>query len=204
MYAAVCIVSYPTNNSRRLPAQSIGLSVGILSLFLFFQLVVAAKAYRQCSNIMNNTVTSDETETARQMAVLQAPMQSSVYYWHSYGSLFYQYKNYALAADKLEQASRFSSDPNLYIMLGNCYRATARYAEARQAYTLAGNIEPHHFAPRYALMKLYADTRDTANALLLAQQIVHMQPKIPSGKVTRFKTEARDVLQLFTTKNNSK
>lgn len=193
LYASICIVGYKGNVSWKLPQMPVVSLLGILSVFVCFQLVVLAKDYNQCKNSKDNAAELGLPETISQMEALQPVLKASVFYWRGYGNILYQYRNYASALDKFTQASYLSSDPDLYMMMGNCYVKTANYVAAKQAYIVAQNIEPHHFAPRYALMKIYAFTKDTASALLMARKIVTMQPKIPSDKITQYKKVAEEM-----------
>ena len=165
-----------------------------LSLFLFFKLLTLSKAYNQCHTIVETHNELDNSEVLRQMATYKTDLSQSTYYWRNYGELLMQTKHYDAAIDKFNMALDFSSDPNLYMQLGNIYSKRGRFTDAMQTYTLASNIEPHRFAPKYGLMKLYSFAKDSASAKNMAEEIVTMNPKVESEKVTFYKTEARKLI----------
>jgi tetratricopeptide (TPR) repeat protein len=101
------------------------------------------------------------------------------------------------AVEKYKNALVFSSNPDLYMEMGNCLSRRLRYDEAIQAYTIASSIEPHRFAPKFGLMKIYGFAKDTLHANAIAQQIVDMKPKVESKKVANYKKEAKKVLENY-------
>jgi hypothetical protein len=124
------------------------------------------------------------------------------YYWLHYTNALYAGKQYALAAAQLKEALRYTSNPELYMLQGNCYFKLQRYAEAEAAYNTAKYIQPNRFAPRYALMKLYGDTNDSLNAIKTANELIAMQPKTASETIDFYKKEANDIVQQYNHKQS--
>lgn len=119
------------------------------------------------------------------------------YYWLHYTNALYANKQYALAAAQLQEALHYTSNPELYLLQGNCYFKLQRYSEAQAAYNTAKYIQPNHFAPRYALMKLYYYTKDSVNAIKTANEIIAMQPKTASETIDFYKKEANNIIQQY-------
>ena len=173
--------------------------VGMLafSLLLFLQLLTLSKAYNLCKTIMESSGDLGVKETCRELGTLEKDMNESTYYWVSYGNILLAGKYTASAVQKLKSATRFSSNPNIYLEIANCYNKMGKYQEAIDAINIAKNIEPHHFAPLYSLMKVYKNSKDTTDALLTAKAIIVMQPKVASDKVTFYKKEATAITNLL-------
>ena len=171
----------------------------IFSLFLFFKFITLSNSYNRCQYLLE---TADENksynEAIEEMDLLKVDMKQSTHYWWSYGRLLYKSKNYPAAVEKLNMATNLTSNPDLYLKIGNCYEKMSHYAEAAKAFSVAENIEPHLFKPRYESMRLFAMANDTSNTVLKAKEIIDMVPKVPSDKVNFYKKEAQTTL-LFAT-----
>jgi len=118
-------------------------------------------------------------------------------YWEHYAATLYIAKQYTSATAQIETAVHYTSDPELYTLLGNCYIKLGNTMDAITAFTMAQNIQPNRFAPRYALMKLHESHADTINALKVANELSLMQPKIPSEKVDFYKKEANKTIEKY-------
>jgi O-antigen polymerase len=121
-------------------------------------------------------------------------------FWIHYTSALFIDKQYSEAVLKLREATKYTSDPDLFILSGNIYCMLQEYDKAKVAYTTAGNIQPNRFMPRYALMKMYFYTKDSVNAIKAANQLITLNPKIESEKIDYYKKEANWVIQQCTFK----
>ncbi len=168
--------------------------VTALSIFLFFKILTLSKAYSQCNTILETQNDLGSKEALQEMAALKVDLRQSTHYLHGYANLLFRTKHYDAAIEKYNQSLNYNTNPEIYMELGNCLTKRARYTEAEQAYTMAANIEPHRFAPKYGLMKIYAFAKDSINAKVMAQQIVAMNPKVESEKVEYYKREAMKLI----------
>ena len=140
-------------------------------------------------------------DAIEQMDLLKNDLRQSPHYWSNYGRLFYKSQNYLAAVEKFKRESELTSNPELYKKIGTCYERMSEYSNAAQAYKVAENIEPHLFAPRYESLRLFEMAKDTLNAVLKAKEIIDMNPKVPSEKVSFYKREAQTTLIFLTYKN---
>ena len=170
--------------------------VGVMafSLFLFIKLLTLSKSYSQCNTILETQNDLGSNEALQEMAALKGDLKQSTHYLHGYAKLLFRTKHYDAAIDKYNKALEYTSNTDIYMELGNCLTKRGRLTEALQSYIIAANIEPHRFAPRYGLMKLYGFAKDSTNAKEVAQQIVAMNPKVESEKVEFYKKEARKLI----------
>ncbi len=164
------------------------------TLWLCIKLLSLAKAFHQCETLVASTNDLDKQEGLQEMDALKNTLNESTYYWWGYANMLVKNKYYGAAIKKYKEALRFSSNPNTYMDLGNCYAQLEKYPEAIQAYTLAANIEPHRFAPKFGLMKLYGYAKADILAEKMAAQIVYLKPKIASEEVAYYKEEANKLL----------
>ncbi len=167
------------------------------SLFLFVHLFNSAKAYSQCKSIKNDLINNVNTKNAvQQLASLQPILGGSVFYWTTYADAFLINKRYPEGLDKLKNAATYSCAPELNLTLGKTYVLTNQYAAAEKVFILASNIQPHHYLPRYALMKMYTRMNDVDNTVKMAREIMTMETKVASDKVDEFKNDAKSTIQL--------
>ncbi len=115
-------------------------------------------------------------------------------YLLNYGGTLYLYGNHDKAREVLLEGTQYSSDPNVFINLGNCYRQQDDFPKALQNYRLAGNITPHQIYPPYLIAKLYHEHGYDHKARLLAEEIIRKEVKVKSSAVYRIKTEMKKML----------
>lgn len=213
LYTGVCCVYYPIGSATFLRLLTLPkpllvaksfvyfpLGVGgrvcvlALSTFLFFKSLTLSKAYSQCNTILETSNDLGSNEALQEMAALKNDLNQSTHYLQGYAQLLFRAKHYDAAIEKYNKALDYTSNPEIYMELGNCLTKRAKFTEALQSYKIAENIEPHRFAPKYGLMKIYGFAKDYGNAKDIAQQIVAMNPKVESEKVEFYKKEARKLL----------
>lgn len=173
---------------------SFKIGVTALSFFLMLKLITLSKAYHQCETIVDNSDNLTVTEASDELAMLQKDLNLSSYFWRNYGKTLLGANHHDAALQSFKNSLEYSSNPKIYLEMANCYSSIGKYQEAINAITIAKNIEPHHFAPLYALMKIYHSAKDNANAKQVAQEIIVMQPKVASDKVVFYKNEAKKLI----------
>lgn len=111
-----------------------------------------------------------------------------------YASALSQYNKTKAAIDILKEAEMKSSDPNIYILLGNNYNRLKDYESAKEAYQNAINITPSRLYPKYLMVKLLIDAGYNTEAITLAKKIIDAEEKIPSVAVKEIKEEMRVII----------
>ena len=94
----------------------------------------------------------------------------------------------------LEEATRYLSDNDLYVYLGDGYCALKNFEKAEDFYLLSSFMIPCKFYPRYQLFKLYCKTNQYLKARSMAQSISKMKVKVPSITVFEIKSEVDEWL----------
>ncbi|MFC5410321.1 O-antigen ligase family protein [Larkinella bovis] len=111
-----------------------------------------------------------------------------------YGKALYMNGQFAQSARILEKASTRTSDPVLYMNLGNAYAKLTEYAKAEQAYKKACSIIPNRLYPRYLLAKLYQATGNREMARQTARYVLDMPVSVSSPASRQILTEMKKLL----------
>lgn len=108
-------------------------------------------------------------------------------YWINYGAIYFETKEYSKALYCLEKAKKWSSLPEFYRGSGVCYEKLKQYPQAVIEYETLVALDPSKFSYRMDLLNIYLKNKETYKAIILADQIIQMKPKIPSEKVNQYK-----------------
>jgi len=111
-----------------------------------------------------------------------------------YGSAFNLDKNYTESITHLKKATKLSSNPNTFIILGNSLKELKRYKEAEKAYKTASGITPSKLYPKYLLANLYVEMDFKADALKMAQEIFGMNEKTKTTAGNEIKQEMKQLI----------
>jgi len=159
---------------------------------------------------INNAIAHHEVKSANELAKkgdikkgidLLQQQPASVRHTESYcrilGKLFLKDKRYDSALLSFQRAALFTSSPDLYMQIGLCEQALQRYSDAIHSYRTALFIQPALFGPRYALLQLHLQQKDSVNAIETASEIIQLIPKVESPEIGRYKQMAGQVLLHF-------
>lgn len=126
---------------------------------------------------------------------LDEQLSRSEGYRLQYGKALMRAKRFDESIEQFTKAQALTSNPEVFINKGYCYNKLGYRIEAEQCYMMAMNIQPNRLAPKYSLMKLYQQYKDSTKALEMASLIIGMEPKVQSKKVTFYKNEAKKLLK---------
>lgn len=107
-----------------------------------------------------------------------------------YGAVLSGQKEFDKAIEVLTLAEKYYSDPNLFLVLGNCYKSIGNFHQAEKYYKTSYYIIPHKFYPLYKLMKLYHLNGEFIKANETAELIISSPVKIPSTAIDQMKQAA--------------
>jgi len=116
-------------------------------------------------------------------------------YHEGFGDLFMQMGNFKDAGFHYAQSLRTTSRPNVLGKYGWCLVKLKYYDSASYYFKTIEKLQPHKYAPRLALLKLYEEKKDTALIKIKAREIMAMPVKVPSREVEKIKAEAIRWLQ---------
>lgn len=109
-------------------------------------------------------------------------------------------KTYLLLEDNknairtLSLATKYISDPFLYINLGESYANLKDYASAERCFIKAIDMFPNRIYPKYLLAKMYIQSKQHVKAVMLARDVVNMPVRIESSATLEMKTELKTYL----------
>ena len=138
----------------------------------------------------------DYSEVVAMMDRLRPVLHDNGAFMFEYGQVLSRNKNYKKAIKALENAAKLTSDPYLFIYLGNCYLGIKNYKKAEESYSHSFYLMPHKFYPRYLLVKLYLEMEERDKAVFMARQIMKMKIKVPSTAIEEIKAEMVELIKL--------
>lgn len=121
---------------------------------------------------------------------IEPKLNFSYEFLFNYGNWYRLQGDYFNAIRYLEKSAESVSNKDLYIALGDCYQGLNELKKAEACYIKAGNFMPYLFTPKYELFKLYKQTKDTQNALFIANELLGQEIKIYSPVIGEIKAEA--------------
>lgn len=93
--------------------------------------------------------------------------------------------------EMLKRAEQKSSDPNIFMMMGENYQKVENLMAAREAYQKAVNTIPSRLYPRFLIVHLLMDMGRETEADKLANEILQMKEKVSTTAGKEIKDEMR-------------
>lgn len=112
-----------------------------------------------------------------------------------YGSALYLKQDYSEGIKMLRMSIEKNSDPNAFILLGNCYDSINQFKNAESAYLIAANEIPSRIYPKYVLAKLYLRSGQNKKAIKMAEEIIRTKEKVSSSAANQMKADMRHLIQ---------
>lgn len=103
---------------------------------------------------------------------------------------------YQEAIASLTSAQEYTSTPQLYFLLYQCYKEMGQVSKGLGCLSILENMQPHRFLPKIFLMRGYDEERNIKLATDYAREIVQMPAKVESAKIEEYKNEANNYIQL--------
>jgi len=125
---------------------------------------------------------------------LETYLKNDAGYWVNFGLLHYKNRDYTQAINCIKKAQKLTALPEVYVLAATSYEKLKLYPLAIKEYETAISLHPSKFLYRMFLLEIYVKTDDKQKAIGLAQEIIKMNPKIPSEKVNRYKSICRRLL----------
>ncbi|APA00343.1 hypothetical protein BIW12_13415 [Flavobacterium commune] len=94
----------------------------------------------------------------------------------------------------LEEAKQYLNTTVIQTALGDAYKGAKQYKKAETAYQKAYNMCPSKFYPMYLLVKLYDETDNKKQVLIMANNILNKGVKIPSTAIKEIREEINQIL----------
>ena len=136
------------------------------------------------------------------MKDLRPELSSCEGYYRYTAFAFFKLHDLQSAIEYYSEASKLTSNPDLFLSRGVCYEKIGQYSAAEADYLTASYIVPNRIIPKYRLMLLYLQRSNSKEASAMARQIVEMQPKVNNSQAEAAKKAAQVVLRKLNSRNN--
>lgn len=104
---------------------------------------------------------------------------------YNYGALLHLHGDYLRSLEVFQQGTKYLSDYNMMLLMGDDYQKLERYEEAIACYRRAGEMIPSRYLPLYYQMKLYQENGDLEESHRIAHKILKKENKIKKSKITQ-------------------
>jgi tetratricopeptide (TPR) repeat protein len=104
---------------------------------------------------------------------------------YNYGALLHFYGDYQRSLEVFQQGTKYLSDYNMMLLMGDDYQKLERYEEAIACYKRAGEMIPSRYLPLYYQMKLYQENEDWDESHRIAYIILRKKNKIKKSRITQ-------------------
>ena len=153
--------------------------------------VEATEEFRSLGHLYNN----DYYQGAdKDFGELRDDLRDNPTYLFAYGRAMNKLERYNESNAILKEGILVSSDPMFYNIIGNNYKALGAFQMAETAYQKAFQILPNRLYPLYLLMQLYIDFDKKEKALLMAEKILEVAPKIKSPATEEMQEKAEQYI----------
>lgn len=113
---------------------------------------------------------------------LYKEMSNDASFLYNYGAMLHFYGEYERSLDVLKDCSKYLSDYNLMLLMGDDYQQIGLLDSAVICYNRAHQMIPNRYLPMYYQMKLYEDYCKTDNAKAVAKEILRKDNKFKKSK----------------------
>lgn len=132
-----------------------------------------------------------------QLQALEPQLAAYASFHENYGDLYMSQRRGQLALPHYLKALERSSNPDLLIKSALCYQVLNNYDSSEYYFTTLQNMQPHRFIPRFSLLKLYEQHKDSTMVLVKAREILKMPVKVRSKRVNEIKKYARTLVDTY-------
>jgi len=171
-----------------------GIILIIISLWLASTEVIYGIGQFQLKQAVKLSRSGNYLLAESKLGPLDILLRKSDSYLYERGKILMALKRYPLALEKLNKATLFTSNPDLYIDIGKCNETMKHTKKAINDFKLAMYIAPNRFTPKFRLMELYRQNSDTFNAMTMAHIIILQNVKVPSDETNFYKKKAKDMI----------
>ncbi|MDR1339223.1 MAG: hypothetical protein LBK58_04125 [Prevotellaceae bacterium] len=153
-----------------------------------------APAYRYWKLLTLDLRMGDCSETLSEYEMLYEKLRHEKIFLSEYARCLSAAGYYEVGNTVYEQYLLHNANPEIYIAMGNNYKAMGKFEQAEKSYIHASHIRPNRHYPLYLLMVLYQETGQNGKALQTAHNLLEKQVKIPSQVIEKMKEEAKKVI----------
>lgn len=180
------------NKAFSIAPKAIVIAISFYLLYLIFEMATADRQNKKAKLLKE---TRHYEQALHIMPDLESYLKEDPSYWKNYGSIYFELHQYQAALNCYVKARTLSTLPEIYGGIGVCHKKLKQYPQAIDQYEILVGLYPSKFSYRMKLLETYLKNKDNSKAIALAQEIIQLQPKIPSEKVNRYKNMCRVLLK---------
>lgn len=163
--------------------------------FMFYKTLKLGKAYYVWHNSHKNYLDRDYNLALEGYTSVYPLFESDGKFLTDYGLVLYLTDNPSGAISMLIKAKDYINNSTIENTLGDCYFEIKDYKNAEISYRRAIRMVPGSFSSHYLLLKMYADSHQTAKAVSIAKTILKLTIKVPSEATQGIINEAQNFLK---------
>lgn len=183
--------------SHILAKRTIGVPAAMIAIISCAGIFVHAVSSFQLKQAEDASLCHRHIKALRIYRRLEALQRHNPYYLYSYSRECYTVGKFEEALQLNNRCHRYWSNYDLELLRGDILFHLERYAEARQAYSLASSMCPVRFAPLEGLMCIFEITGDSKRIKNIAEIVIKKPIKIPSPIIIDIKKHAERIRQEY-------
>lgn len=170
-----------------------------VSLSLFSIALLSATAYqryleREWHTIAHKSLRGETLQMLPQYESLHTHLRYSDLFLYNYAAELNVVGHYDESMQIANECNKLWADYDLHMLMADNCLMLQRYVDAETYLKQASAMCPVKFMPPYKIAELYIKTEQKEDALILAQQIVNKEVKVPSSTITSIKNKMQALL----------
>jgi len=170
------------------------LVIVVLCIILYLSFDMYNK-HKSWENARKEYYSGNKLFSLEKMETLFPTLKNNGHFLFDYSAFLVADEKYEEAMEVMEKAKKHTSNPNLYMLLGEANEKLGKIDEAVANYRISSNIIPHKLFPLYRIMKAYIKKGDHLKAVTIAKQLIDKEEKIKTFAGKQIKSEALEYLR---------
>lgn len=176
------------NNVR--PISVLYIAASAFSFALLYENIKHTKAQTELTTLYSELAKGNIHNQEHKYYKLSEQVGTSELFYTTWAKYNIKRKHYDAAIANLLIASQYTSSPNVYFLMSECYARSGNTTYAINCLRFLSGMLPHHFYPEIYLLRAYDHIGKTDEAMEIAQHIISKPVKISSNQTFNIKNEA--------------
>ncbi|MBQ5606743.1 MAG: O-antigen ligase family protein [Prevotella sp.] len=164
--------------------------ISVISTALLYENIRHTKAQVELTKLYSELSKGDKHNQEYKYLKLSKQIGTSELFYTTWAKYYIKRKYYDLAVTNLIIANKYTSNPNVYFLMSECYARSGNTTYAINCLRFLSGMLPHHFYPEIYLLRAYDHIGKTDEAMEIAQHIISKPVKISSNQTFNIKNEA--------------
>lgn len=182
LFIILCLIPNEIHVYR--PKKCVG-GVLVLSMCTLYMLGASAIHDFRRLYVQESSVHWDYDQIIEKYESMYSNYNKDYIFLYNYGALLHLHGDYQRSLEVFQQGTKYLSDYNMMLLMGDDYQKLERYDEAIACYKRAGEMIPSRYLPLYYQMKLYQEIEDWGESHRIAHIILRKENKIKKSRITQ-------------------